>query len=348
MNNLFAIEDESLILLNETKAGKEKVLKNYISKNPHILNSFDLSYEAKNLLLVGEEFDIKTESSHIRCDCVFISEDAKLVLVETKLKKDSRTSRENIGQLLDYASAVSKFTSVNYIKSLLKSKYENKKLTSLFSNFIDEADFFNAFKLNLSESLIDLIFISDEISLDMIRMCNFLNKQLLNTKLSLGEIKITSDEFKTHKIMIANAINIEKKPVVKLKPQTSNSFLSLARDNLDSNEFLNINRILKWAESKHLNMEFNKNSVHMYLTTHPNKRILSVHSKSSLDINLKNIYSISEFKDHYNEFLKRLEDLKGVYLNPSFEQKSLMIWISIFDENNLNELFSIFEWMFKI
>jgi hypothetical protein len=91
-----------------------------IEKNPEIiLNELDLGFKNKNSIISCREFG----TSRGPIDILIITETADILIIETKLLRNSESHRTVVAQVIDYAKALSLISSSDLLNSLDKNKY---------------------------------------------------------------------------------------------------------------------------------------------------------------------------------------------------------------------------------
>jgi hypothetical protein len=157
--------------------------------------------------LVNREQRISTgelRGSSWAIDLIFLDQDAIPTLVEIKRKSDSRLRREVVGQMLDYAAnCVTSWTAES-----LKASFEatcavaDKQAESTLTDFLrsdqTEESFWAAVSTNLTARKIRLLFVADEIPIEIRRVVQFLNDQMAQTEVLAIELRhFASGELKT-------------------------------------------------------------------------------------------------------------------------------------------------------
>lgn len=146
-------------------AFSEKWLQETLRRHPDVLPTDDIEPAFHPLIPIGRE--VHTEAGPI--DDLFISYAGYLVVVETKLWRNPEARREVIAQLLDYASALARFTydqvdaaTCEYVK-----KYEGETCASL-EEWVEsrggpvDAGFQSRVSRNLKQGRFLLLVVTDE------------------------------------------------------------------------------------------------------------------------------------------------------------------------------------------
>lgn len=119
----------------QDKIFKEEWLQKLIHEHANLLPVDKIEFGFSPLIPIGRE--ISTPSGYI--DNLYISESGYLTVVETKLWRNAEARREVVGQIIDYAKELSKWTFSDLDKSVIASNklYQNSSdnLLSTFRKF---------------------------------------------------------------------------------------------------------------------------------------------------------------------------------------------------------------------
>jgi hypothetical protein len=117
-------------------------------------------------------------------DHLFLDPEAIPTLVEVKRSSDTRIRREVMGQMLDYAANAVAYWPVEEVKAKFESRCQTDgldpgtELAGLLGEGQDVSTFWQQVKTNLQAGRVRLIFIADEIPLELRRVVEFLNSQM--------------------------------------------------------------------------------------------------------------------------------------------------------------------------
>lgn len=170
-------ENEDLALepiRQDSPIHQETWLQKLLQDHPQILPVDEIEPIFSPLVAIGRE--ISTEVGPI--DNLFISKSGYLVLVKTKLWRNSEAKREVIAQAIDYGSALAKW-SFQKLDDVSKSK-NGKGIIDLIQSEFDldteelPTDDFIARNLRLGRFLI--LVVSDKIRESLVDMLNFVNR----------------------------------------------------------------------------------------------------------------------------------------------------------------------------
>ena len=107
--NLYFVSDGSASEMAEYRYDTEDELQKLIASNPGLLLR-DSDQEDARLMLVAREFEMPVEedgSTFYFLDHLMVDQSGVPVLVEVKRSSDTRTKREVVAQMIDYASRLS-------------------------------------------------------------------------------------------------------------------------------------------------------------------------------------------------------------------------------------------------
>lgn len=151
-------------------------------------------------LFVGREVGIPAaadEGGWWSLDHLFIDQDAIPTFVECKRSTDTRTRREVVAQMLDYAANGTEYWTSDRLRQVAAATVavEGKSLDEVVGQFIGSEDgeaieqFWTRMQDNLRAGRVRLIFVTDEAPKELRRMTEFLNGQMRDTEVLLVEIK---------------------------------------------------------------------------------------------------------------------------------------------------------------
>lgn len=180
----------------DEKAFNEDWIQKLIHNNPDILPINEIDTGFTPAISIGRE--ISTTAGYI--DNLFISPDGYLTIVETKLWRNPEARREVVGQILDYAKELNKwsFTDLDNAVKLYNQTYNNNSDGLLATvrkfNELDEADesfFIDTVSRNLKRGRFLLLIVGDGIRESVEDMVEYLTQtpQLYFT-LALVELQV--------------------------------------------------------------------------------------------------------------------------------------------------------------
>lgn len=172
MAKILAIDGETIKALDKAKFNLESDLQDYLEKYPSIIPLDEIVEDASELICIGREVTVPSGA----IDLMYVDKEGLITIVETKLIKNPEIRRTVIGQLIEYASFVSQWTT-DYIYEIAAT-YLEQTLTETMISYVgefSEDDFKYNIKDNLQNGKIRLIIAVDELNEPMRATVTFLN-----------------------------------------------------------------------------------------------------------------------------------------------------------------------------
>lgn len=170
-------ETDDIVLVEPQPYDSEDVLQQLIAANPALLAGRQMGgVEPRRWRLIGREIGVPKAADGpdwFSLDHLFIDQDAVLTLVEVKRVTDTRIRREVVGQMLDYAANAASYWQIDRLKTLAGP------LDELVAPD-DEDAFWQTAEENLRAGRVRLVFLADEIPIELERIIEFLNEHLTN------------------------------------------------------------------------------------------------------------------------------------------------------------------------
>ncbi|MBD2041779.1 hypothetical protein [Microcoleus sp. FACHB-672] len=191
-------DDDRLVEMTEQAYDSEDRLQELLEKYPNLLAGDQIDRATpRRWLLIAREVAIPEEEGNGKwsLDHLFLDQNAIPTLVEVKSSNDSRSRREVIGQMLDYAANVVVYWPVESIVVQFESncRDQGRDPEQIFEEFLgsdaDEELFWQKVKTNLQAGKVRLAFVTDDISAELQRVVEFLNEQMDPTEVLAVEIK---------------------------------------------------------------------------------------------------------------------------------------------------------------
>jgi len=174
----------------------EEWIQKLIHKHPTILPINEIEPSFSPLISIGRE--IATSAGYL--DNLFVSPDGYLTIVETKLWRNPEARREVVGQIIDYAKELSKWTFTDLDKAIVSfSRLYNNNADGLLemvrkSTELDEADeqfFIDNISKNLKRGRFLLLIVGDGIRESVEDMIEYLSQSpQLHFTLALIELQV--------------------------------------------------------------------------------------------------------------------------------------------------------------
>jgi len=185
--------------LNEGKELQDLLLKNYA-----LLAGDQINPESpRKWLLIRKEMPVVSPDSGENrwlIDFFFADQDGIPTFVECKRYQDTRSRREVIGQMMEYAANSQHYLDKNMIRDFAEktAKKASNEINDLILNLLEEDDpgidsYFEAIENNLKEGQIRLIFFLEEAPFELKSIVEFLNNQMERTEVLIIEAKLFSN-----------------------------------------------------------------------------------------------------------------------------------------------------------
>lgn len=192
-------KDESLVAMTEQPYDSEDVLQVLLAKYPDLLAGDQMDVEVpRRWLLISRETPIPVEEGggwQFSCDHLFLDQEAVPTLVEVKRAVDTRTRREVVAQMLDYAANANAYGPVKPLAEQFEERCEadgldpEEEIKHRLGQDIDPADLWERASTNLSAGKMRLVFVADAIPPELRRIVEYLNNQMHETQVVAVEIK---------------------------------------------------------------------------------------------------------------------------------------------------------------
>jgi hypothetical protein len=197
--------DGELVEMAEQDYASEGLLQELLAKHPNLLAGDQISSDdPRRWLLVAREVSLASEedgSGRWSVDHLFLDQDAIPTIVEVKRSTDTRIRREVVGQMLDYAANAVVYWPVETLRARFQESRENQARD--LSEFLGDPDadpdeFWQRVKTNLQAGKVRLIFVADEVPVELRCVVEFLNQQMSPAEVLAVEIKqYVGQEMKT-------------------------------------------------------------------------------------------------------------------------------------------------------
>ena len=188
--------DGALVEMIEQDYASEARLQELLVKYPNLLagNQID-SDEPRRWLLVSREMSLSSEedgTGRWSVDHLFLDQDAVPTIVEVKRSTDTRIRREVVGQMLDYAANAVAYWPLETLRARFTESHEDAEQDLM--NFLDDLsanpdEFWRKVKTNLQAGKVRLVFVADEIPVELRRIVEFMNGQMDPAEVLAVEIK---------------------------------------------------------------------------------------------------------------------------------------------------------------
>lgn len=175
----------------------EATLQALLASHPQLL-----AIERHRWLLIRREVPVPTEqggSARWPLDHLFVDEEAVPTFVETKLATNPEIRREIVGQMLDYAANGSAYWPIQQIRKWFEdtSNAAGENPDEKLEEFLDDAWETHAFweqtRINLEAGRLRLLFVVDQMPVELQRIVEFLNEQMTKSEVLGLEIRRYAD-----------------------------------------------------------------------------------------------------------------------------------------------------------
>ncbi|MFI0976088.1 hypothetical protein ACH4SP_03555 [Streptomyces sp. NPDC021093] len=188
---------ENLQALEPAAFETEEEFQELLARHPRVLDFGTLADgQPLRLTLVAREMGVPTSTdsgSMYWLDHLFVDADGVPTLVEVKRASDTRIRREVVGQMLDYAANGARY----WPAALLQHSFERtcqsdgRSLEEAYGQLLgdrDPEDFWTTVEERLSVGQMRLLFVADEIPLELRAIVEFLNRQMRQTDVYAVEL----------------------------------------------------------------------------------------------------------------------------------------------------------------
>ncbi len=199
---VYLIQDgDQLVEMSERPYDSEALLQELIERYPNLLAVDPAStHQSTNRqwLIVKRMGSIPLDevgATEWSLNHLFLDRQAIPTLVDVKRGSDPRPRREIVGQMLDYAANAVVYWPVESVLAQFEANCRryNRDPEQILEEFLgpeaDEEQFWQQVKTNLQAGKIRLIFVADQISSEMQRVVEFLNKQVDPAEVLAVEVK---------------------------------------------------------------------------------------------------------------------------------------------------------------
>jgi hypothetical protein len=198
-SSLFHISaDGSLSEMLPQPYDNEDHIQRLLAEHPAILGGQYSGQEPRRWALIQREVPVPDGAVSDRrwsLDHLYVDQDAIPTLVEVKRSRDTRSRREVVGQMFDYAANGPSYWSSNDLREAFAITNNSVRddpasaLRSLLGDEIDVEVFWSRLEENLRTGRIRMIFLVDEMPPELLRIVEFLAKQLRDAEVYAVEVK---------------------------------------------------------------------------------------------------------------------------------------------------------------
>lgn len=199
---IFLVEGErKLTPMTETNYVKEDDLQALLANYPDLLPGDQINLEdPRRWLLVAREVGVpgsQDETGRWSLDHLFLDQDGVPTFVECKRASDTRSRREVVAQMLDYAANGVSYWKMDSLRQAASqtAQKSGKSLDSEILKLINSDDpfqleqYWTRVEENLKSSNVRLIFVADSVPSELRRLVEFLNEQMTTVEVLAVEAK---------------------------------------------------------------------------------------------------------------------------------------------------------------
>lgn len=200
------------IAMTETPYEAEDVLQQLIERHPEMLAGENAAHGP--LILVRREAGVSDQedaAARWSLDHLYLDSNGVPTLVEVKRSGDTRSRREVVAQMLDYAAHAKMSFNAERMADWLEETARRRGSTAadtLLDRFgVEDIDgFWQTVETNLEAERFRLVFVSDSIGAELRRIIEFLNSQMSRTEVLAIEVKQYTDAEGAHQTIVPRVI----------------------------------------------------------------------------------------------------------------------------------------------
>lgn len=368
-SGVFVIQpDNKLVELNESNYDSEVVLQKLLADYPNLLSGSQIDPDnPRRWLLISREMSIPLEESpsNFFVDHLFLDQDAVPTLVEVKRSSDLRIRREIIGQMLDYAANASQNWPLETIIAKFEAYCESHEidpagtLDDFLGDDISSDEFWQMAATNLRDGKLRLLFVADEIPIELQRVVEFLNEQMTKTEVLAVEIKqYTGHDLKTlvPRVIGQTAETQRSKRGPRQKKKWSEALFFPELERRISPDAVQITRkILEWAQLKVTRIYWGEgirdgSFVPILNYNEVDYQLFPVWTYGRIEIYFQHYLPKKPFDDESKreELREKLNEIDGLDIPREAMTKRPSFDITLLDnEQKLTQFFDAFEWFIQ-
>jgi hypothetical protein len=177
-------------------------------------------------------------------------------LVEVKRSGDTRLRREVVGQMLDYAANAILYWPADTIRARFEERCARDgddpadALREALGDEVDDEEFWQEAKTNLQAGRIRLVFVTDEVPMELLRIVEFLNRQMDPAQVLAVEIRQYVNQ--SLRTLVPRVMGLTSKEGGRSSARRAwdrDSFLEVLRGNLPIGQVTAIEDVTKATET---------------------------------------------------------------------------------------------------
>jgi len=190
--------DGSLSEMTPQPYDNEDHIQRLLAEHPAILGGQYRDQEPRRWALIQREVPVPDGAVSDRrwsLDHLYVDQDAIPTLVEVKRSRDTRSRREVVGQMFDYAANGPSYWSIGELRDAFArthaslSEDSGEALRMVLGEEIDAESFWSLLEENLRSGRIRMIFLVDEMPPELLRIVEFLARQLRTAEVYAVEVR---------------------------------------------------------------------------------------------------------------------------------------------------------------
>lgn len=289
---------------------EDRELQLILDRNPDLLPGDQIRPDdPRRWLVIKREMpvpDPNTGEDRWSIDFLFADQDAIPTFIECKRFEDTRSRREVIGQMFEYAANGHYYWTKDDLREFAEKTAEEHGTTledsiiTLHPTDIDNVDaFFEQFQENLREGQIRIVFFLEESPMELRSLVDFLNKQMERSEILLVEAQQFERSGQRFVVPVLFGYTEEArrvKRVVKVSTDATRrrkwdkeSFFSVATEKNDSNTIQAMQKLFAYGESSSYEISWGTGSQDgtfgFKLQSLGNRSFISVSTNGKLGIN---------------------------------------------------------------
>lgn len=212
MSGIYLRDGDRYVAMRETPYHAEEVLQELIERHPEMLAGGEES--GHSLILIRREAGVsEAEDSGVRwsLDHLYLDKHGIPTLVEVKRSTDTRSRREVVAQMLEYAAHARTSFGVERMADWLDEVARQRGRSGsdmLFERFgIEDVEgFWQTVDTNLKAERLRLIFVADRIGAELRSIIEYLNRQMTSTEVLAIEVKQYTDAEGKHQTIVPRLV----------------------------------------------------------------------------------------------------------------------------------------------
>jgi hypothetical protein len=331
MTGIYLRQGDTYVAMRETPYDTEDLLQGLIERHPEMLASEEDGRQS--VILVRREAGVSGPDdvgARWSLDHLYLDREGIPTLVEVKRSSDTRSRREVVAQMLDYAAnARASFgveRMIDWLEEAARRRGSTGADTLLEAFGVEDTEaYWQDVDTNLKAERLRLVFVSDRIGSELRSIIEFLNRQMTATEVVAIEVKQYTDADGQHQTIVPRLVGdtAEARAVKRAGPRG---------DRLDHDQVIAAlsehseaaanaaDAILRWAESApHLDVRY---TTTMGVIETRGRPILKIRTASdsrarALEVHLETLVKHGDpwDQDHVDQLVDELARV-GVTLDP--------------------------------